>query len=229
MNKCPHCGEPTEQGAAFCGNCGQPLAIGQTASASFVNNPQPLAGQQSPIAQVLENQQSNPVPLPGNMAPALAGVPNMPAYAKEYADPGARKGEIEATIGLLCGVVAIPAALFIPILALGLGGTGIVLGTIGRSKYKHTLSLMAVILPVIGILAGFAVFGIAASSSSATRLAQGNVGSSSTNMVMVDTPCYDVKIDGGLKHYTPSNCNFDAASSNEEFAVNAIYNPKRAR
>lgn len=225
MNTCPSCGKPIDPGAAFCGNCGQALAVQQTPTVIASPLAENTQVQPSPIVQVLNNQQPASMTIPNNPAPAVAGAASLPAYAKEYVEPAARTGEIEATIGLLLGVIAVPAALFLPVLALALGGAGIVLGTLGRSKYRHTLSLMAVIFPVIGILAGFAVFGIAASSTSKS-LAQSNTGSaSSASMLMVDTPCYSVKIDGGLKNFTHTNCNFDAASSSEEFRVDALNDP----
>jgi hypothetical protein len=41
----------------------------------------------------------------------------------------------------------------------------------------------------------------------------------------VNTPCYTVKIDGGLQNYKPNGCNFDAASTTQEFTVIGQSNP----
>lgn len=226
MNTCPSCGKPTDPGAAFCGNCGQALVVQQVPPVQVISVAESSQAQPSPIVQVLNNQQPSSKSIPNNPTPAVVGAATLPAYAKEYVDSAARSGEIEATIGLLLGVISVPVALFIPVLALALGGAGIVLGTLGRSKYRHTLSLIAVIFPIIGILAGFAVFGIAASSNTSQSLAQGSSGSAtSASMLTVDTPCYRVKIDGGLKKFTHNSCNFDAASRSEEFRVDAFSDP----
>ena len=147
----------------------------------------------------------------------------IPAYAIEAVEPSSKRGEIQATIALIVGVIAITTSIFIPLISLVLGVAGLVLGTISRSKYRHTLSIMSIIISVIGLLSGVGVWGYAASKSTSLKLAQGNA-MPTKNLVAINTPCYQVKIDSGLNNYTPTNCNFNAASTDEEFSVNAVSN-----
>ena len=149
---------------------------------------------------------------------------SIPPYAVEAIDPAAKRGEVQATIGLLLGVIAITSSIFIPLVALVLGVAGLVLSTISRSKYRHTLSIMAIVISAVGLLSGVGIWGYAASKSVPLKLAQGNA-DPTKNLVAINTPCYEVSIDSGLNNYRPTNCNFDAASTAEEFSVNAVANP----
>lgn len=216
MSDCQKCGQPTEADATFCGNCGQRLP------ASPRSEPRPQAANQDQVSSsrsvpplITGNSQDKDTPATGNAV--------IPAYAKEPIDRQARKAEIQAIIALLFGVIAIPVALFLPLAALVFGTSGVVLGTIARSKNKHPLTLIAVVISTVGLLAGITVWSIIVSKNPAIKLAQGNNAPTST-VVAVDTPCYNVSIDSGLKNYYPKLCNFDASSSAEEVSVNAIDN-----
>lgn len=155
--------------------------------------------------------------------PITSDNTGIPAYAIEAVDHSSSRGEIEATIALLLGVIAITTSIFIPLISLILGVAGLVLSTISRSRYRHTLSIMAIVISVIGLLSGVGVWGYAASKSTSLKLAQGNA-TPTKNLVSINTPCYQVEIDSGLNNYVPTNCNFDAASTAEEFSVNAVSN-----
>ena len=97
---CPQCGQPIDNGAAFCGNCGlamptvpvptapapPPAAQGYTAMTigvggqTFSTVPVPSA----PIAQVFNNQMpATPPPLYGAlpMSPSPGGAVGLPSYA----------------------------------------------------------------------------------------------------------------------------------------------------
>ncbi len=160
--------------------------------------------------------------LSGGLALAKAGV--LPVYAREALSIAARRGERMSIIGLLLGVMAVPVALFIPIAALALAVAGLVLSTIGRSQYRHSISLVAIIISIVGMLAGISVWGYALSQNQALSLSQGKI-SSTSQLMAVNTPCYTVKIDSGLTNFSHNSCNFDASSGVEEFSVNAVSNP----
>src|ERR1039458_4839704 len=106
--ECPNCHQPVEDGAVFCGNCGQPMA----APSSPVTT--------SPIAQVMQNmppanlnQQAAP-PLIAIGATGLHGV--VPTYA--LATPAQRGAATKTLITILAGIVGLIGALFIPLIAL---------------------------------------------------------------------------------------------------------------
>lgn len=256
---CPKCNQPVEPGAAFCGNCGQPLQANSAPPATPTVSPpqpaqqaQPVQPQQSapvvsapsitsqntpqpaqngsPVAQVMANQATAPAaPTPNFNSPVVGTVgagTNVPAYAMPNTAAAGHSGETRAIVGLVVGVIGIPAAL-LPIIGLILGITGVVLGTTARAKYKHLVSLLAIIFSTLAILASL---GIWVYNVQRIEQARGGVGSSDTSssgsFKAVSTPCYDVKIDGGLNNYQPSGCSFDSASADKEYTVQAMVKPE---
>lgn len=223
MYSCPKCQLNLEEDASFCGNCGQAVAYIHSSLPNEEAAKMLLADSSSLIRPVYNNDNSsNGVPVVGLISDTL-GAQAVPAYAKEINSSTANKGEIEATIGLLLGVIAIPSALFIPLVALALGVAGLVLSTIGRSKYKQVLSFVAVLFSILGLLSGLVVWGYAVSKHSSPNSAPTTIVPTS-NLVAVATPCYSAMIDSGMQNYSSSNCSFDAASNSEEFSVNATNN-----
>lgn len=201
---CPRCREPLDEGAVYCGNCGQKVAD---------NNPSP---------QVLQPQiihPNQPVP-PTTVAPQPAAVP---AYALAVA---ANSGEKKSIIALIIGVIGIPAS-FIPLAGMALGIGGLVLGTTARVKYKHTLNLLAIIFSSFAIVVSLALWVWSIDHNQKAKVASFDSSNSQPGgFVSVSTPCFKVQINSGLTNYKPKGCNFNSASSTEEYAVVAITNSK---
>jgi hypothetical protein len=250
---CPKCGQPTDPGATFCGNCGQslqPVALitqpavfaqpqplpPQTTGMPVAVAPSPVVQNVSPIAQVMVNQPMTPPPAIGsfgNPAASAVGASGMaPAYAVQAISTQG-SGETRATIGLVLGIIGIPASL-IPIAGMICGITGLVLGTTARARYKHTLSLLAIIFSSLAIVTALClwVYGIehyvkahdkSGATSSGTSSASAN-SSANRSLMPITTPCYNVTIDSGLNNYKPTGCDFDSASTSQEYTVEATAN-----
>jgi len=249
---CSKCGQPLDPGASFCGSCGQPLVQAAPIQAQpIINNitqpvapmppvapapsitpqtPQPLDQSQQSAAtmsQVIANQQ----PVTNNVgfgAPLMSAGGAIPSYATPATsiDHG---GEKKAIIGLIFGVVGIPASL-IPILGLAFGITGIVLATIAHKKYKHLMTTLAIIFSSISIVLalGLWVYGIQRTLSAqhngstpvSTLNSSSSSGSSSSGSTSsIDTPCYSTQIESGMQSTSPTGCDFSATSSTTAYVV----------
>jgi hypothetical protein len=177
---CPNCGQETEAGAAFCGNCGEPLS----------NTP-------SPIERVFENQvpaTAAKLPTASLAAVGAAAVGGMPTYA--VARPHEHATEIKALLAIVCGVLGLASVLLIPLLALGFGLAAIVLGTMAGPHSRLWLSRGGLVLGGVAIAAGLEVWANAVSHNAnlkRTLATRNNPPTSTTQAVsasMVDTPCY---------------------------------------
>lgn len=235
---CPSCGQPIKQGAAFCGNCGHALtsaaAPGPTPDQAQARPPAAPAQPQnaSPFAQTFNNQA--PTPSAGNFGSPAAGVAvGGPGGASTYAaapTAASNAGETRAIIGLILGVIGIPASL-IPLAGLIFGLAGLVLGTTARVHYRHLVSLLAIIFSSLAILVALSLWVYNAEhynkthNVAATGQNAGTSSNASANLKAITTPCYKVQISSGLNSYTPNGCNFDSASTGEEYTVQAIDNP----
>ena len=128
---CTKCGRPLDPGAVFCGNCGQAVS------------PQAV----SPVPAGAPNQ---------NNAPAQNQSNNTsPAYAIPAAIN--KKAETKVIIGLIVGILSVPAAL-IPIAGFILGIAGLILSTTSYKNYKHAMTIVAVVFSSIGILLSILAF-----------------------------------------------------------------------
>ncbi|HEY5442056.1 MAG TPA: zinc ribbon domain-containing protein, partial [Candidatus Saccharimonadales bacterium] len=141
---CSKCHHALDADAAFCGNCGQPVA--QAAQPSS-----------SPIEQVIQNQPAAAPPQPLN-AP-LAAAAGVPAYA--VALPGQHSGDNKAVLALLFGIAGIVGALFIVLLGLVLGLAGLIMGTMSRSSSKRGLSTAGLVVSSVAILGSLGVWAYA--------------------------------------------------------------------
>jgi hypothetical protein len=145
----------------------------------------------------------------------------MPAYATAV-NPDEHAGEVMAIIGLVLGVIGIPASI-IPLLGLVLGITGLVLCTVARSKHKRLLTVFGIVFSSLAILAALALWVYVIAHD--PKLHSANGAAASTSLMAISTPCYTVKIDGGLNNYKPTGCGFNAANTTEEFTVEGLSNP----
>src|SRR5665213_771868 len=182
---CSNCHQPTDDGAVFCGNCGQPLQA-------------PAAAQPpSPIAQVMNNQ-----PPPGNLQPpklpAVATgtsgtATSLPAYA--LAKPGQHSGETKALLSVILGVAGIVGALFFIPMGLAFGIAGLVMGTMSHSSSKRGLSTAGLVFSSLAILVslGFWTYAVRHdprfSQTNSSKAASG-VTAPAAAASSISTPCY---------------------------------------
>jgi hypothetical protein len=184
---CSNCHQTIEEGAAFCGNCGQAVQIPST---PMPTAPPPI----SPIAQVI----SQP-PVPGNGTPlsqplAAANGVAVPAYA--LAKPGQHTGQTKALLALLFGLTGIVGSLFLVPIGLALGMAGIIMGTMSRSSPKRGLSTAGLVFSIIAVLVslGLVTYAIVhdprfnqdASSATTTN----GIAAPAAKTSDISTPCY---------------------------------------
>lgn len=167
---CPQCNKTVEQGAVFCGNCGQSLTSAPIAP-TYVPAPnvQPLSQQ---------------VPPPGFQ-------PAVPGYAA--ATPLQQKQETKALLSVIFGSVAIPFCL-IPIIGLVIGIAGAVLGTLSRGSAKKTLSTIGLIISCIAILAALGMWAYNLNQKNTEKKRNKSTGESTAivSTSIIRTPCYSI-------------------------------------
>lgn len=210
---CQRCSEAVEPGAAYCGNCGQALAV-----------PMPL-----PPAPFGPPSESLPVD-----AENSADV--IPSYAQ--VDPIQQKAETRAMIGLIVAVLAIPAAA-IPLLGWGLAIAGLILATtIRHHMARKLMANLAISFSTVGLLLSLGVFihvSQAQTKPAKTMTAQSDALDDGVSTVqggvsaIVDTPCYSVAVTGlGKIDSSKDSCNarlYDAdtlAASSQALVIDAI-------
>jgi hypothetical protein len=222
---CPNCQQTIEAGAAFCGNCGQPVA--QTMPAPVVPA-SPTGPAVSPIAQVLQNQPAPPTPL------AAAGAGNVAAGVPSYAlaTPAQQRGEKQALLAVLFGVAGIAGALFIALLGLALGIAGIIMGTMARSGSKRALGTAGLVLSSLAVLAGLGVWTYAIQHDPALhKQAAGStshgIAAPAVSASNLSTPCYSAGFASKLNiSNDASSCDmeaFNGATLNGSSEIYKIY------
>ncbi len=177
---CPNCHEVTEAGAAFCGNCGQPLELAAASTKTV-----------SEIAKILHNQAEIKNTHHGRLMTAGAGgmTSSLPSYA--FTKPNQHFGEANALMSLLFGVAGVIGAVFMPVVGLSIAAAGIVLGTLSRHSTKRKLSTMGLIASSIAVL--FSLGTWAYNIKNDPKLSHKAVSSSATvSKSTVSTPCYSV-------------------------------------
>ncbi|MCA9327268.1 zinc-ribbon domain-containing protein [Candidatus Saccharibacteria bacterium] len=136
---CTNCGQPLDNGAAFCGNCGQQVA--QAAVAPAAPNP---VNQQMPQPTA---------PQPGPMPSQPAG--GLPAYAIPAQQAQTKKPTLSLVFGILSLVLSI-----IPIFGLITATTAIVLSNKAKKLAPGSgLATAGLVLGIIGIVLSLAAWG----------------------------------------------------------------------
>lgn len=191
---CQKCNEPVEDGAAFCGNCGQSLAAPALSEVPNIA-PTPIPNSQPPIQQpVLTPQppvQQNPIT--ANVTPPPS-VSAKPAYA--IANPASHRGDVKALLSLLFGIIGLVGCLFMAVLGLAFGVAGLVMGTMSRKSRRKILSTIGIVLSILSILASIATVVYYVGDKSEKDNKKESTTSSSKSVVEVgselSTPCYSL-------------------------------------
>jgi hypothetical protein len=186
---CPHCGQPVEAGAAFCGNCGQALQA----------TPQPAPG---PASISPNSNQSLAGPAATVPAATTGGIVASASPTPSAASPAVpvNRGEMRALIGLIIGVLSIPGAL-IPIVGCALGIASVVLATMSM-QVKRKIAILSLVFGGLGIVLSIILFVYV------STLSQTLVGGSQQT---VDTPCFSVKVNDKLHiSNTAGSCSLEA-------------------
>jgi hypothetical protein len=220
--ECPNCHQPVEDGAAFCGNCGQPISVPISPTIT------------SPIAQVVQNteaatNQSVAPPLIAIGATGLHGV--VPTYA--IATPAERGAETKTLLTILAGIVGLVGALFIPLIALVLGIFGLVVGTTAHVHGRRWPLRVGLVLSILALLAGLGSWAYAVEHDSRIdkeAAAQNNA--PSTLAASLSTPCYSTNFVDRLNiKNSHGSCDMTAFngqnpdSSTDAYKVYATNNP----
>jgi hypothetical protein len=223
---CSKCGRPLDQGAAFCGNCGQSVMV-QTAAYAVVplqalppvpgpNYPTPPIAQTSTISSVYGNTPQMP---PMAMPPIAAAMPGIGGALPAYAVPilGQQTKELKAAMSIVCGTVGVLASVFIPLIGLILAIAGIVLATTAWLNRKHTISLVGLVVSIVALLValGSWAYVIAHDQKTAANktvaTAPINTAAPAAASSRIATPCYSINFDEKLNVQNNSgSCNMNA-------------------
>ena len=195
---CPRCSQPTDEGAAFCGNCGQALpAPFAPPSHQSVQPPvqDSVSATTETVAEKLEtaDEADNADKQPET---------EIPAYA--VAKPAEQDRESKLVTGLILAVLAIPAGLFIPGLGFILGAVGLVMATMSRNTPKKLASNLAIGFSSLAIVVSVGAFiyyanhqlNSADADKTASQTAEDELPNlkqatpDGTGAQFVDTPCY---------------------------------------
>jgi fumarate reductase subunit D len=158
---CSNCNLILDEGAAFCGNCGQPVHYAGR------NH-----GLSAPIAH----------------AGATAVAAQMPAYA--LAKPSFHSGEIKAILSLLFGAIGLVGALLTVLVGLVFGIVGLVLGTMAHRTIRHRLSMAGSILSTLAILVNLVLWAYLIQHTGQVKRANLAAQTQTITSSTLDTPCY---------------------------------------
>ena len=238
---CPQCGQPIDNGAVFCGNCGlamQAVAIPATPAPpsmtpgftamtigvggqTFSNVPSASA----PIAQVINNQtpaaaSAHNGTLP--VIPSIASVGGLPSYAI-----GAPHHiDTKLVLSLVFGIIGIVGALLVAVTGIVLGIAGIVMATTAPRSTHTKLKVAGIILSSLAIIAGLAVMAAAITNNSklGSDLADISAGTNRKGVVGTNTLCYSFSFISKLNvENTSATCSLNAYNANSLATSSDIY------
>lgn len=195
---CPNCGQPTEAGAAFCGNCGYPLRADTLSPIAKAYT----AGAGDTPASAITPRTLHPAAIG---AVATAGIPS---YARTSTHP---HNQVRAALALTCGIIGVAGGFLIPIIGIALGITGIVLGSLAPRSSKRGVKVAGIVVSGIAVLVGLAVWVYVVAHNPNLRQSLASQQPSAKDGVTslsVMTPCYSVSL--------PSQLNVDNASGSCE-------------
>lgn len=193
MMTCQNCKEVIEPGAAFCGNCGQAVhsVTGSPTDAAITD----IAAVPTPLlaAPILQTQSSVPANVQFLNKPYEALQESVPGYA--LATPNQHVGENKALLAMLFGITGIIGGLFVALIGLALGISGIVMGTLSRSSTKRGLSTAGLAMSSLAILASLGVWTYAIRHDPALQKGTAQTTAHNINAPAVvasdlSTPCY---------------------------------------
>jgi hypothetical protein len=148
---CTKCGQPLDPGAAFCGNCGQPVAATPA--------PVPASSQPQPAATV-PPPNTPPPPAPALASTAVGAAVAPSASPQLYSAANVDRGGGFAVASLVLGILTVPGMIF-SILNLPGCILGIIFGTLGlKSSSKGGLAKAGIILSAISLVGSLIVLGL---------------------------------------------------------------------
>ncbi|MEO8105552.1 MAG: hypothetical protein ABI602_04435 [Candidatus Saccharibacteria bacterium] len=213
---CPQCNQPLENGALFCGNCGLALSAA----------PLPPPVYSAPVialAPVLANPLSAPGSIGSPVVPPAASVMAIPSYALRPAQPARTK----LILALVCGIVGSIGALFMAILGIALGVTGIVLATTAPRSTRPKLKIAGLVMSILAIIVGLGVW--VSIIADGANLATGQSGASSKSLTGVagtTTPCYSFSLANNTKlnvENTSAACSLNVYNASSLATSSEIY------
>jgi hypothetical protein len=214
---CPRCSNPVENGAAFCGNCGQALLTQQPPA-----GPQLVPGTPNPPAAPNAPQQF--VPAPNLAVPGPQTQTAVPSYA--VATPAQQAQDTKSLLSVIFGVLGLPFSI-IPFIGLIMGVAGLVLGTLSRRSLKKTMSTIGIILSVLAIIAslGMWAYNISKQKSATDRNSSSAENSEATATSILNTPCYSITFARTMNTDTNKNddCDIRAYESDSMDTSNDVY------
>ena len=185
---CSNCNQDVEDGAVYCGNCGQPMS---------------------------------------SHLPPVQNAQDLPDYAA--AKPAQHKGEVTSLLSVLFGVIGIAASiLMFPAVGLGLGTTGLVLGTLTRRSHRRVMTIIGIIASTLAIVVSLGVWAYVITHDKELSKAR-NKSSGETSSVQstsfVSTSCYNIQFPFTLNtdHDEHDDCDVRVFEGNTIEASNDVY------